>query len=117
MRNEREPKGGHPLAVRRVTLGDPVTLSACDPACITRTAPRTGGPETSTKYERPMRFVRAKDSLRRSGSLQYRAVVTTQLCKRAGARQGKACSKFDSSGRAALNANGLWFPATIGSRV
>jgi len=79
MRNERESKGGLPLGVQRVTVGDPVTPSDCDPASITRTAPplkmgRTGCPETSTNYHRPLRFVRAKDSLRRSGSLQYRSV-------------------------------------------
>jgi hypothetical protein len=33
MRNERESKGGLPSEVQRVTLGDPVTPTDCNPAC------------------------------------------------------------------------------------
>ena len=126
MRNERESKGGLPLAVQRVTLGDPVTLGDCDPACITQTASPLkkgpiGFPETSANYQRTLRFITAKDSLRCSASPQYRTFSTLhgtkyQWRQRNFLRQ-LLQDKFDSSCRAALKANGLWFPATIGRRV
>jgi hypothetical protein len=99
MRNERESKGGLPLGVQRVTLGDSVNLTDCDPACIIRTAsPLKMGPiccpETSANYQRTLRVIRQKNSLRCNGSpkdlshVQYTAryqipLVTTQLHKTA----------------------------------
>jgi hypothetical protein len=75
MSNERESKGGLPLGVQRVTLGDSVTLSDSDPVFITQTASLlkkgpTGSSETSANYQCTLRFIRAKDSLRCSGGLK-----------------------------------------------
>jgi hypothetical protein len=131
MRNERESKCGLPLGIQRVTLGGPVTLGDCDPACITQTASHLkmgpiGCPETSANYQRTLRFIRPKDWLRCSGSPKYRTFSTLHgtkfQCDNAASEDSccttsKRISKFDSSRRAPLNANGLWFPATIGSRV